>query len=180
MIYRNIIICFLLFPIFVFSAGSGEIPVSFILFQSLNFIIFLAILVYIIVKKVPKILQRKYQDYQSMNARAKELYKTALNENKVIKEKLSKMKRQFENFQAELNQKTKEVERKISEDTQNICDGILREVQTQIDREFIQLKQKLTNEVLKQIEILCQKTKYEEQKISDIFLQKFTTRAENL
>lgn len=166
----------LFFSAFCFSAGGGEIPVSFILFQALNFIIFLGILIYFIAKKAPKALQRKHQDYQSMNKRAEEQHQKALSENKMIKEKLSKAKNQFENFQEELDQKAREIKHKIAEETQSLCAGVLRGAQSQVDREFIQLKEKLKNDLLKQIEILCKDTKYEEKETSNAFLQKLAAK----
>ena len=104
-------------PLLSLCAG-GEMPVSFILFQALNFTLFLLIIIYFLLKKAPAMLKSKQKDYLSMNAKAQNLYQTAQDKNKEIKEKLQQMEDRFVHFQSELDQKVEEIERNISKETQ--------------------------------------------------------------
>ena len=154
--------------------ASGEMPVSFILFQALNFSLFLLIIIYFLLKKVPAMLKSKQKDYLSMNAKAQNLYQTAQDKNKEIKEKLQQMEDRFVHFQNELDQKVEEIERNVSKETQVLCENIKRGVQSVVEREVIQIKQELKNDLLKQVENLCRKAKQEEAQTVDIFLKKLS------
>ena len=160
-------------PLFSFSAG-GEMPVSFILFQALNFTLFLLIIIYFLLKKAPAMLKRKQKDYLSMNTKAQNLYQMAQDKNKEIKAKLQQMEDQFAHFQNELNHRVKEMEQSISKETQVLCENVKRGAQNAVEREMIQLKQELKDDLLKQVEILCKKAKQEETKTVDVFLNKLS------
>ena len=160
-------------PLSSLSAG-GEMPVSFILFQALNFTLFLLIIIYFLWKKAPALLKSKQTDYLSMKDKAQNLYQTAQKKNKEMKEKLKQMEDRFAHFQNELDQKVKEMEQSISKETQVLCENVKRGVQNAVEREIIQLKQELKDELLKQVEILCKKAEQEETKTVDIFLNKLS------
>ena len=160
-------------PLFSLCAG-GEMPVSFILFQALNFALFLLIIIYFLLKKAPAMLKSKQKDYLSMNAKAQNLYQTAQKENKEMKEKLEQVEGRFAHFQNELDQKVKEMEKNISKETQALCESIKRGVQSVVEREMIQIKQELKNDLLKQVESLCRKAKQEETKTVNMFLKKLS------
>ena len=89
------------------SASQDGIPFSFIFFQALNFCIFASILAYLIRKKSPKALEKKYQEYMSMNEQAENLYKEAMSEKRKIQDQLQQMKSRFSTFQLQLNQEVK-------------------------------------------------------------------------
>ena len=165
--------CLMIQPLFSLCAG-GEMPVSFILFQALNFTLFLLIIIYFLLKKTPAMLKRKQKDYLSMNAKAQDLYQTAKDKNKEMKEKLRQMDDRLARFQGELDQKVTEMEKNISKETQALCENIKKGVQSAVEREIIQIKQELKNDLLKQVEILCRKAKQEETKTVDIFLKKLS------
>ena len=84
-------------------AASGEgIPVSFILFQTLNFLIFLGISIYIFLKQAPKFIFRQYNDYISMRNRAEELYQQTKKNMEDTQKKLSQIKERETRFDGEL------------------------------------------------------------------------------
>ncbi len=154
-------------------AASGEgIPVSFILFQTLNFLIFLGIVIYIFLKQAPKFILRQYNDYISMRNRAEDLYQQTKKNIENTQEKLSQMKERETRFDKELRFELEKMEAKLNQDLQEQQSSILRMAQNFIDQELIKLKTSLKNKFLNQVEALCRDGLTNEKQKSRFFAQK--------
>ena len=69
LIKKIIFLTFLIFPLLSY-AGSEGMPWSFVLFQALNFSVFLFCLCYLLIKKLPPILKQKRRDFLDYRKRA--------------------------------------------------------------------------------------------------------------
>ena len=154
-------------------AASGEgIPVSFILFQTLNFSIFLGISAYIFLKKVPKFILLQYKDYLSMKERAETLYQQAQKNKDSAQKKLSQIKEKESRFDEELKLELKKMEVKLNQDLKDQENSIFRMAQNFVDQELMRLKTSLKNRFLNQVEALCRESLKNSVQKSDAFAQK--------
>ena len=137
-------------------AVSDGIPFSFISFQTLNFVIFILIIRYFILKKAPHIIERQYQDYLAMNARAEDLHAQAVQRRDQINKKMFKLQKDKETFDSELNSQIKQMEKKFNLETEEQCSIILKIARHFVEQESIKLKTKLRDDLLAQMKHLCQ------------------------
>ena len=154
------------------AAGGEGIPVSFVLFQALNFLIFFGILVYIFLKQAPKLVLRQYKDYTAMKERAEALYQQTKKKKKETQQKLFQIKERETRFDEELSLELKKMEAKLNQDLKEQENSIFRMAQNFVDQELIKLKTNLKNRFLNQVEALCRKSLKNSVQNSGTFAQK--------
>lgn len=154
------------------AAGGEGIPVSFILFQTLNFLIFLGISAYIFLKKAPKFILLQYKDYLSMKERAETLYQQAQKNKELAQKKLSQIKEKEARFDEELKLELKKMEVKLNQDLKEQENSIFRMAQNFVDQELIKLKTNLKDKFLNQVEALCRESLKNSVQNNDAFTQK--------
>lgn len=166
-------ILLIIFPTAFLSAAAGEgIPVSFVLFQTLNFLIFMGIVVYIFLKQAPKFVLRQYEDYISMKSRADDLYQQTKKNIEETQKKLSQIKDKEMRFNEELKLELEKMEFKLNQDLKEQQSSILRMGQNFIDQELIRIRANLKNKFLNQVEALCRDGLKNEEQKNDLFAQK--------
>ena len=153
--WLRILILFLYQTPFWVQAASEGIPVSFILFQLLNFGIFCVIVVFFIRRKAPSLLKRKHEDFLEMSQRSQKLFDQAQLENEKIKEKLKNIEIQMSQVESVIQDRVLALENQISQEGQKTCETILKGAQSLLSREHIKLRQSLLDELLDQIESSC-------------------------
>ena len=141
-------------PITSWAAGGG-IPVSFIFFQTLNFVCFIAIIAFLLRKKAPSILQQKHKDYLTMKARALGLYDEACAERTVLTKKISDIKKRENQFEEDLSEAVEEVQKTLIAATKEQCLSILRAAQNLVDQKWMKMKIQLEEDFLNEVESLC-------------------------
>ena len=90
--------------------ASEGIPVFFVFSQALNFTIFVLLLSYIVVKKVPSTLKTQYQDYIANKKKAKEVYEQALKAYEETQTKMESLKKREALFHEETELEAKKLE----------------------------------------------------------------------
>ena len=154
-------------------AASGEgIPVTFILFQLLNFLIFLGIVVYIFLKQAPRFVLRQYEDYVAMKNRAEDLYQQTKRSIEETQKKLSQITEKETRFNEELRLELEKMEVKLNQDLTEQQESILRMAQNFIDQELIKMRTNLKNKFLNQVEALCREGLKNEEQKNNLFAQK--------
>ena len=153
-IFRGKFFLVFFIPAGAWAAGGG-IPVSFIFFQALNFIFFIAIIAFLLRKKAPSILQQKHQDYLTMKKRAENLYNRACAERTALEKKLSDIKQKESQFEEDLTESVKEVQKNLISETKEQCLSILRTAQNLVDQKWMKMKTQLEEEFLNEVESLC-------------------------
>ena len=170
----HIMICLFL-TLFTLSsvAASGEgIPVSFVLFQAFNFLIFFGILAYIFLKKAPPFVLRQYKDYVSMKKRAEDLYQQAKKNKEETQKKLFRIKERQTRFDEELRLELEKMEVQLNQDLKEQQSSIARMAKNFIDQELIKLKTNLKNKFLNQVEALCRESLKNSVQKNSFFTQK--------
>lgn len=162
----------LFYTAFTLAAGGEGIPVSFVLFQALNFFIFLGILIYIFVKQTPKFVLRQYEDYIAMKERAESLYQQAKKHKEETQQKLFQIKEKETRFDEELSLELKKVETQLNQNLKEQQNSIVRVAQNFIDQELMKLKTNLKNKFLNRVEVLCRESLKNETQNSRLFTQK--------
>ena len=155
------------------SAASEEgVPVTFVLFQALNFLIFFGIIVYIFLKYAPKFVLQQYEDYVAMKNRAEGLYQQTKKNIEETQKKLSQIKEKETRFDEELRLELEKMEVKLNQDLKEQQDSILRMAQNFIDQELIKIRTNLKNKFLHQVEALCRENLKNEEQKNSLFAQK--------
>jgi len=166
-------ILFIIFYALSSLATSEEgVPVVFVLFQTLNFLIFLGIIVYIFLKKTPEFILRQYEDYISMRSRAENLYQQTKKKMEETQKKLSQIKEKEIRFDEELLLELKKMEVKLDQDLKEQKSSVLRMAQNFIDQELIRIRTNLKNKFLNQVEALCRESLKNEEQKNNMFIQK--------
>ncbi len=138
-------------------AASSEISISFILFQTLNFTIFSALLIYLVIQKVPPVLKLQYEDYLMNKKKAKKMYEKAYQELEETKNKIVELEKKEALFSEEVEVEIQKLEDIMVSELNFQKEAILRSAQNAINLELISLKQKLKEEYLNQVIYLCEK-----------------------
>jgi len=162
---------FLALPVLSGAAGDG-IPVSFILFQTLNFGIFLGLIIFFIARKIPLLLKRKHQDFIEMTQKSKKLFEQTQKENEQIKQKLKTVENQMTQVESVAQKQIQTMQERVSTETKEIQINLRKEAQNILNRERIKLKQNLLVEVLEKMKHSCR----EEDSNSLRFLNKVQKR----
>ena len=162
----------IIFTSYSLAASREGIPVSFIFFQTLNFLIFLGISIYFFLKHVPKFVLRQYKDYISMRDRAEDLYQQTKKNIEETQKKLSQIKEKEVHFDEELHLELEKMEAKLNQELKEQQSSILRMAQNAIDQELIKLKAGLKKKFLNQVEALCRESLKNEEQNSHFFTQK--------
>ena len=152
---KILILSFLNTPSFSLAVSEG-IPVSFILFQVLNFGIFLAIVVFFVVKKAPSLLMKKYQDFLEMSQRSQKMFEQAQKQNHQIKEKIKNIEKQMTQIDSVIQEGAQSIKDQTLKEIQKICSIIHQTTQNLLNREHIRLKQSLLEEMLEQMRNSCE------------------------
>ena len=139
------------------AAGGGEVPVSFIFFQALNFICFLGIILFILRKKGPAVLRQKHKDYLTMKERAQNLYNSACAEQKALKNKISDINKREDKFEEELSEAVSRAQKNLIVETKQQCLSILKTAQNLVDQKWMKIKTQLEKDFLSEVESLCEK-----------------------
>ncbi len=159
-------------PVCSLSAVGEGIPVSFILFQTFNFLIFLGFVVYLFLKKAPPYILQQYNDYISMKNRAENLYRQAEDNIKKTQHKLSQIKEKSGRFDEELNFELEKMSVQLDQDLKEQKDAVLRTAQNFIDQKLIKLKTGLNKKFIDQVFTLCRENLKDEKQDSRLFAQK--------
>ena len=170
-----------MFPIILFLAVSplcslaavGEgIPVSFILFQTFNFLIFLGLVIHLFLKKAPPFILRQYNDYISMKNRADDLYRQAEKNIENTQKKLFQIKEKSTRFDEELSVELDKMSAQLNQGLKEQKSAVLRTARNFIDQEFIKLKTDLNKTFLDRVLALCRENVKGEKQDSRLFAQK--------
>ena len=141
---------------FCFAASEG-VPVFFIFSQALNFTIFVLLLSYLVVKKVPSTLKTQYQDYMANKKRAKEVYQKALKTYEETKIKMESLKKRETLYQEEIKLEAKKLENLMASELRAQKEALRRSAENIVYLEKMGLKEKLKEEYLNQVISLCKK-----------------------
>ena len=166
-----LIYCFVLTSYTAWGAGGQGIPVSFILFQVLNFTIFSLIIAYFIIKKTPAFMEDRFQKYQTIQNQAQTLYAEALERRAQIQKRAEKLKRDEQNFSEDIAQNIQDYQQIKNLETKEKCSLILATAGKSVDQEFIKANRQLTHSLLKQVTQFCQTASQQKNLNHSLFLK---------
>lgn len=152
MLKIHLLLITLLSSLFIHGASGDGIPFGHIGTQLFNFSIFIGILVYIIIKKVPQALKQNYNDFIEMNSKAQNLYNKALKSQKELIKKQTQLDAKEATFEEDLKKEVIRLEKFFEQQTKEKCAVILKAAQDFEQQEWIRQNNRLQSEFLSSIE----------------------------
>ena len=97
------------------TGAEGGIPLSFVLFQILNFSVFTACLFFLLRKKLPEFLQQKRKDFLDYRARAGDLEEQEQSARKVWAQKLHEIEEKEKTLTADVQKALSLLQKEVKE-----------------------------------------------------------------
>ncbi len=136
--------------VFAASGGHNEIPYKTIMFQCINFSIFVGLLFFGLRKKVIVYFRDRHLEYQQALEKAQVIQREAEQKHLEVKERLNLLEASTEDKKEQIQKEAQEIKQRIIMEAQILCDELINEASKVTQLEIERAKLELREFVLKE------------------------------